>query len=373
MIPDALTFAHPWALLGLLAAAAAAWLLHRRRRSLPRLVLPETRSATGIPPSRWARVWWLPGALLIGAVALTSLGLAGPRLRAARRQDLSVEGIDIVVAFDLSTSMLAADFRPKDRITVAKEVLKSFIASRQNDRIGLVVFAGEAYTQCPLTLDYKVLDSLLDQVRTGVIVDGTAIGNALGTAVIGGMLTATVLAVFFVPVFFVVVRRFASRAKAAEPALVHAGDLEEVDPGLGVVEPVPPGELAKLRPRHLGHDMMEVRLECLPLAGQQRKCQRAGDHAQGVGEPSRQPGDRALDHAKPQVCDHDGSRTGCIGDPGLGVTWSTRQTGRNTSHWSGSWRMIRSKNCTIRSVVTWMSRCVSPVRLTSIGASISAM
>ncbi len=183
MILDALTFAHPWALLGLLAAAAAAWLLHRRRRSLPRLVLPETRSATGIPPSRWARVWWLPGALLIGAVAFTSLGLAGPRLRAARRQDLSVEGIDIVVAFDLSTSMLAADFRPKDRLTVAKEVLRSFIASRQNDRIGLVVFAGEAYTQCPLTLDYKVLDSLLDQVRTGVIVDGTAIGNALGTAV----------------------------------------------------------------------------------------------------------------------------------------------------------------------------------------------
>ena len=183
MTSGALTFAHPWALLGLLAAGVAAWLLHRRRRSLPRLVLPETGSAIGIRPSRWARLWWLPGALLIGAVALTSLGLAGPRLRAARRQELSVEGIDIVVAFDLSTSMLAADFRPKDRITVAKEVLKSFIASRQNDRIGLVVFAGEAYTQCPLTLDYKVLDSLLDQVRTGVIVDGTAIGNALGTAV----------------------------------------------------------------------------------------------------------------------------------------------------------------------------------------------
>jgi Ca-activated chloride channel homolog len=183
MTSGTLTFAHPWALLGLLAAAAAAWLLHRRRRSLPRLVLPETGSAAGIRPSHWVSLWWLPGALLIGAVALTSLGLAGPRLRAARRQELSVEGIDIVVAFDLSTSMLAADFRPKDRLTVAKEVLRSFIASRQNDRIGLVVFAGEAYTQCPLTLDYKVLDSLLDQVRTGVIVDGTAIGNALGTAV----------------------------------------------------------------------------------------------------------------------------------------------------------------------------------------------
>jgi Ca-activated chloride channel family protein len=79
--------------------------------------------------------------------------------------------------------MLAADFRPKDRLTVAKEVLRNFIASRQNDRIGLVVFASEAYTQCPLTLDYRVLQDLLEQVRTGVIADGTAIGNALATAV----------------------------------------------------------------------------------------------------------------------------------------------------------------------------------------------
>ncbi len=177
-----LGFAHPWALLGLLAAIPAAWLLRRRRTALPRIVLPDGAAARAIPPSGWARVWWLPGALVIAAVALTSVGLSGPRF-AARRRDLSVQGIDIVVAFDVSTSMLAADFRPKDRITVAKEVLRSFIASRQNDRIGLVVFAGEAYTQCPLTLDYKVLDALLDQVRTGVIVDGTAIGNALATSV----------------------------------------------------------------------------------------------------------------------------------------------------------------------------------------------
>ena len=176
-------FAHPWALCGLLAAAVAGFLLFRRRMNAPRLVLPSSAAARILRPSRWARLWWLPGALLVVALALTSIGLAGPRLRASRQQDLAVEGIDIVVAFDLSTSMLAADFRPKDRITVAKEVLKSFIESRQNDRIGLVVFAGEAYTQCPLTLDYKVLEELLEQVRTGVIVDGTAIGNALATAV----------------------------------------------------------------------------------------------------------------------------------------------------------------------------------------------
>jgi Ca-activated chloride channel homolog len=178
---ERLTFAHPWALLALLAVPPAIWLLTRRRGRMPRLVVPATPVA--LPASRWARLWWLPGGLAIAALALTAIGLAGPRLRTARRIDLSVQGIDIVVAFDLSTSMLAADFRPKDRISVAKEVLKNFISSRQNDRIGLVVFAGEAYTQCPLTLDYRVLEELLEQVKTGVIVDGTAIGNALATAV----------------------------------------------------------------------------------------------------------------------------------------------------------------------------------------------
>jgi Ca-activated chloride channel family protein len=152
-------------------------------KSQPELVVPSVATARALRPSRWARLWWLPGALAVVALLLTALGLAGPRLRTTHRKDLSVEGIDIVVAFDLSSSMLAADFRPKDRISVAKDVLKSFIRSRQNDRIGLVVFAAEAYTQCPLTLDYGVLEMLLDRVRTGVIQDGTAIGNALATAV----------------------------------------------------------------------------------------------------------------------------------------------------------------------------------------------
>ena len=174
-------FAHPWALLALLAAPLAAWWLLRKHARMPRLVLPA--APISISPSRWARLWWLPGTLVVAALVLTAAGLAGPRLRGSRRLDLSVQGIDIVVAFDLSTSMLAADFRPRDRISVAKEVLKNFIASRQNDRIGLVVFAADAYTECPLTLDYRVLQELLDQVKTGVIADGTAIGNALATAV----------------------------------------------------------------------------------------------------------------------------------------------------------------------------------------------
>jgi len=178
-----LSFQRPWALLSLAAVPLALWLLRRRRSRMPALVVPSIAPALAIRPSIWSRLYWLPGVAVALALLLTSIGLAGPRLRTSHRADLGVEGIDIVVAFDLSTSILAADFRPKDRISVAKEVLKNFIASRRNDRIGLVVFASEAYTECPLTLDYRVLQELLDQVKTGVIADGTAIGNALATAV----------------------------------------------------------------------------------------------------------------------------------------------------------------------------------------------
>jgi len=182
LAPD-LSFQRPWALLSLAAVPLALWLLRRRRSRMPALVVPSISPALAIRPSIWSRLYWLPGVAVALALLLTSIGLAGPRLRTSHRADLGVTGIDIVVAFDLSTSMLAADFRPKDRISVAKEVLKNFIASRRNDRIGLVVFASEAYTECPLTLDYRVLQELLDQVKTGVIADGTAIGNALATAV----------------------------------------------------------------------------------------------------------------------------------------------------------------------------------------------
>jgi len=94
----------------------------------------------------------------------------------------TVEGIDIVIALDLSTSMSAADFLPRNRLHVAKEVLKEFMGRRPSDRIGLVIFAGEAYTQAPLTLDHEVLKTLVDQLEFGLIEDRTAIGNAIATA-----------------------------------------------------------------------------------------------------------------------------------------------------------------------------------------------
>ena len=175
--------ARPWALLLLAAVplAAAALLLERRR--VPRLRHPRAAALARGGRGLVARVWWLPQALVIGALGLLVLALARPRSVEREAESTVVEGIDIVIAFDLSTSMLAADFQPQDRNTVAREVLKDFIGRRRTDRIGLVVFARDAYTQCPLTLDHGILASLVDGLRPGAIDDGTAIGNALATAI----------------------------------------------------------------------------------------------------------------------------------------------------------------------------------------------
>lgn len=98
-------------------------------------------------------------------------------------REFETKGIDIVLALDISGSMLAEDFKPVNRMMVAKEEAKRFIKGRENDRIGLVVFARKGYTQCPLTLDYQILEQLIDEVEVGLIKDGTAIGLGIGTAV----------------------------------------------------------------------------------------------------------------------------------------------------------------------------------------------
>ena len=119
----------------------------------------------------------LPFALRLAALALLIVALARPQ-DVERLSRTNTEGIDIMLAIDVSGSMLARDFRP-DRITAAKEVAGSFIADRYGDRIGLVAFAGEAFTQSPLTTD----QTLLARIRSGLIEDGTAIGNGLATAI----------------------------------------------------------------------------------------------------------------------------------------------------------------------------------------------
>ena len=123
----------------------------------------------------------LPFAQRLAALALLIVALARPQ-DVERLSRTNTEGIDIMLAIDVSGSMLARDFRP-DRITAAKEVAGSFIADRYGDRIGLVAFAGEAFTQSPLTTDQGTLQTLLARIRSGLIEDGTAIGNGLATAI----------------------------------------------------------------------------------------------------------------------------------------------------------------------------------------------
>ena len=123
----------------------------------------------------------LPFLLRLAALALLIVAIARPR-DSKNFEKVDTEGIDIVLDMDVSTSMLARDFKP-DRIGAAKDIAIEFIASRPTDRIGIVVFAGESYTQCPVTTDRITLINMMKEVQTGLIEDGTAIGNGLATAV----------------------------------------------------------------------------------------------------------------------------------------------------------------------------------------------
>lgn len=120
---------------------------------------------------------------LLRTIALVMIIIAIARPRSSTKMDkIDTEGIDIVIAMDVSTSMLARDFTP-DRISAAKDIAIEFISQRPSDRMGIVVFAGESYTQCPLTTDRATLINLMKEIETGLIEDGTAIGNGLATAV----------------------------------------------------------------------------------------------------------------------------------------------------------------------------------------------
>ena len=120
---------------------------------------------------------------LLRTIALVMIIIAIARPRSSTKMDkIDTEVIDIVLAMDVTTSMLARDFTP-DRISAAKDIAIEFISQRPSDRMGIVVFAGESYTQCPLTTDRATLINLMKEIETGLIEDGTAIGNGLATAV----------------------------------------------------------------------------------------------------------------------------------------------------------------------------------------------
>jgi Ca-activated chloride channel family protein len=132
-------------------------------------------------PSVRSRFRHLPFVLRMLVLCFVVVALARPQSSLSHKK-VDVEGIDIVMALDISGSMMAMDFRP-NRLEACKKVIKSFIEGRATDRIGLVVYAGEAYTKCPLTTDHTTLLSSLESIKFGIIDDGTAIGDGLGTAI----------------------------------------------------------------------------------------------------------------------------------------------------------------------------------------------
>ena len=177
-----LRFAHPWFLLCGILVIAAAWLLWTMRKHQPAAAYSHLPLLDAAGPSWRVRGRWIPTAAKILGALLVVVALARPQSGTASRE-ITSEGIDIMLVLDVSGSMKAEDFKPNNRLYVAKQVIRDFVEGRTNDRIGLVVFAGQSFTQCPLTLDYDVLTSFLDDIDFGMIEDGTAIGMALANAV----------------------------------------------------------------------------------------------------------------------------------------------------------------------------------------------
>lgn len=163
------------------------WYVLRFKQSLPSLKVPDTTKYVKVPKTFRLYLMHLPFLLRIILISLVVCILARPQSRHSW-SNTDVEGIDIMLAVDVSTSMLAQDFKP-NRVEALKEIAQRFIEKRPNDNMGLTMFAGEAYTQCPLTTDHTVLMNLYNSVdcnmaMRGVIDDGTAIGDGIMNAIL---------------------------------------------------------------------------------------------------------------------------------------------------------------------------------------------
>ena len=177
-----MTFAHPYYfLLLLLLIPAILWYVLKRKQRYASLQVSNTFAFQQMPKTWKQRCQHLPFVLRCLMFSLVVVVLARPQ-SVDSWQNTSTEGIDIVVALDISTSMLAEDLKP-NRLEAAKSIASSFVADRHNDNIGLVLFAGESFTQCPLTTDHAVLMNLFGSIQCGMIEDGTAIGLGLANAV----------------------------------------------------------------------------------------------------------------------------------------------------------------------------------------------
>lgn len=177
-----MTFANPgYLFLLLLLIPVIGWYIYELRKADASVQIGDTRVLQKHPKPLRVRLLHLPFILRLVAITLLSLALARPQLT-NRWSSESTEGIDIMMALDISGTMLAEDLKP-NRLEAAKQVASDFVLARPNDQIGLVVFAGESFTQCPLTIDHAILVNLFQSVEYGMIEDGTAIGLGLANAV----------------------------------------------------------------------------------------------------------------------------------------------------------------------------------------------
>ena len=156
------------------------WYTFNHKKTSSAIVFSATDSISKTPTLK-QRLRHLPYGLKIIASILLIIALARPQ-SSSNWEESTTEGIDIILTMDISGSMLAQDLKP-DRIEASKNVAMDFISKRKNDRVGLVIFAGESFTQCPLTTDHNVLINLFKDVKSGMVDDGTAIGMGLATAV----------------------------------------------------------------------------------------------------------------------------------------------------------------------------------------------
>jgi Ca-activated chloride channel family protein len=175
-------YKYPLVFLALLVYIPLLWRYIRAQRSRRVSVrFSDMRTMDALRPTLMVRLRHAPFVLQCIGIALLVTALARPQ-KGHTTREVTTHGVDIVLLMDISTSMRSLDFKPKNRLHVAKQVVKEFVKKREHDRIGLVVFAARAFTKCPLTLDHDIITRFIDDISFGDIEDGTAIGTAIATA-----------------------------------------------------------------------------------------------------------------------------------------------------------------------------------------------
>lgn len=176
------TFAYPYFLyLLLLLPLILLWYWRHNKKRSPAITYSNLELFNGLKKTLRERLRHLPFFLRLFGLSFLIVALARPQSFSSG-ENVYTEGIDVAMLLDISGSMLAEDFKP-NRLEAAKNVIDEFVSGRTTDKIGLVVFASESFTQCPLTIDYPVLRGLLKEIKSGIIEDGTAIGTAIANGV----------------------------------------------------------------------------------------------------------------------------------------------------------------------------------------------